>query len=709
MGKPIRFLFFWSLCVLFVFSKNIGSVSETNTHPRNSKEIENQSAEINADVSSLRLIPFPKIVQMTGSAFNLKQSLIIETGAGNGSVLGNLITEELMRAGFKQPQCNLIEGAGPVLYLYAEETSEIPLPAFQDTITEQGYLLSVDPHRVIIQSPGEEGLVYGVQTLCQLIRANRIGDAISGLRIEDWPSIQWRAFQDDLTRGPSTRLDFLKRELALGSYLKMNIFTYYMEYQFAHAKHPLIGPADGSLTAEELRQLVEYGAPLHLNIMGNQQSFAHFEKILSHEEYAPLRENSYVITPAKEETYQFLDDLYAGQIPYLPFQFFNVCCDETSGIGEGPAKAMVETYGVAATYVKHILRIHDLIHNKYGKRMMMWGDIILNHPDHLKDIPKDIIMMTWGYDARDNFESQIVPFAQHGFDFFVCPGVSSWSVILPNFRQANVNIQNFVRDGHKHGCLGVLNTDWDDDGRTFNAVNVYEYAWGAECSWNASLTPWEDFNRRVGAVLFGEEQDDFGKAVQRLLPVGGKNNSLFFHIPLASNPNPSMEKSLKAFSSQMVDETLRPARTLLQSCQARAVVNADLLDYFIFGVDRLELIVRREENRREAAAAYEKAQRLPPEQTIPSLQTAITKLRQTRDAYAGSRDCFIELWNRENKPYALSWIIEGGHKVYNVSGSYNEVISAYDALIHRLEASTKTSAALPPAGEIGLGIETQSQ
>ena len=87
------------------------------------------------------------------------------------------------------------------------------------------------------------GLFYGLQTLCQLIRANRQGDALPCLTIRDWPSLRWRCFQDDMTRGPSSTLDTLKFEAALGSYLKLNLMTYYMEYQYRVHEAPEDRPA----------------------------------------------------------------------------------------------------------------------------------------------------------------------------------------------------------------------------------------------------------------------------------------------------------------------------------------------------------------------------------------------------------------------------------------------------------------------------------
>ena len=87
-------------------------------------------------------------------------------------------------------------------------------------------------------------------------------------------------------------------------------------------------------------------------------------------------------------------------------------------------KALADRIGVGGVYVGHVRRVHDLLRDRHGKRMMMWGDIILQHPDRLAEVPRDTIMLTWGYDARGSFEDQIVPFARSGLAFFICPGVS---------------------------------------------------------------------------------------------------------------------------------------------------------------------------------------------------------------------------------------------------------------------------------------------
>jgi hypothetical protein len=474
-----------------------------------------------------------------------------------------------------------------------------------------------------------------------------------------------------------------------------------MEHQYAFKKHPALGPENGSLTPGELQALVAHGKPLQVDILGNQQSFGHFTHILKHPRYAHLRETSYLLCPAREETYQLLDDLYSEVVPLLPFPFFNVCCDETWGLGSGPSKELVEEIGVGGVYARHVRRIHDLLEKKYQKRMMMWGDIILQHPQHLSEIPRDTIMMTWGYSARESFEDQIIPFARSGYEFFVCPGVSCWSRILPDFGVATVNIRNFIRDGAKHGALGALNTAWDDDGENFNAPNWHGHAWGAECMWNASSTTPEDFNRRLGAVLFGEKGDRFGRAIgllsaaHRLPGMQGMSNRRFWQFDFGSVRVGSAGARQRALEKLL--EITGPALAQLEACRADATANAGLLDYYIFGARRMELIARREIDRLAAASSYRDACQLPPGEALALVEAAEALLRKGRDAHESLGREFQALWLRESEPYALDWTLK----------RYRDMVGRYDALLERLRAAREKAAAgqpLPAPREIGLEI-----
>ncbi len=650
------------------------------------------------DVSALRLVPFPKKVSFEEGTFSLDRALVLEAPAESAGLIGRLIGEELKRAGCKTPEVRPIDGDAKFLRLCPKPVQQRPSVEFRQGATPEDYMLTVQPDAVVGASPGGPGVLHAAQTLCQIVRANRIEKTkLPCLAIQDWPALRWRCFQDDMTRGPSSTLDTLKGEVVVGSYLKMNLFTYYMECQYHFKKHPKIGPEDGSLEPEDLKALVAFSKAYYMDILGNQQSFAHFGNILKHDEYASVRENMGVLSPAKEESYELLDDLYSEVCPLLPFEMFNVCCDETHGLDKGPSKELAAEIGVGGVYVRHIRRIHDILKNKYNKRMMMWGDIILHHPDKLDQIPKDTVMLTWGYGARDSFEHQIIPFKESGYEFFVCPGISNWRLILPNFAVATTNIRNFVRDGAKLGAIGMLNTDWEDDGESLQGDRWHGHTWGAECAWNASTTTPDDFNRRVGAVLFGERGDHFGQAIKLLaqthsMPgMQGMNNRRFWEDDFPPIRNAAAAK----VSGDRLLAIVRPAIEHLEACKKEATVNADFLDHFLYGARRMELIGQRMLDGLEASELYVEAYGAPPQEALERLDRVEALARRNRDALESLGREFERLWLAECKPYALDWTMD----------RFTAAVNSSDELLARLAQARKDVEAgkpLPAPEKVGL-------
>jgi hypothetical protein len=649
-----------------------------------------------AETDALRLIPFPKEVRRQPGQFALSQPLGLEITGTNGAIWGRTLNDELQRAGLPAARVHPLASPSPAFRLAARPGPFQP-PALPQTNAPESYALEIRAEEIVGAAREPAGLFYALQTLGQLVRANRRGDALPALSIRDWPSLRWRCFQDDMTRGPSSTLETLKFEASLASFLKLNLMTFYMEYQFAFQKHPKIGPPDGSLTPEDLSALVAHARPLHLDILGNQQSFGHFGQILRHPEYAPLRETGDVLTPVREESYQLLDDFYSEVCPLLPFPWFNVCCDETWGLGTGPSRDLAAKIGVGGVYVQHIRRVHDLLKDRHHKRMMMWGDIILQHPGNLRDIPKDTIMLTWGYDPRNSFEDQIIPFAKSGYEFFVCPGVNNWSRILPDFGAAVTNIQHFVRDGVKHGALGMLNTDWEDDGEALNAVKWHADAWAAECAWNASTTLIEVFNRRVGAVLFGEAGDHFGQAVEGLAhthrqpTMKGMVNGRFWEQDFVPRGSPASTQSAASNLLAIV----RPARDHLEACRREAKCNQPVLEAYLFGARRMELIGQRMLDGLEAAQLYERVyQKAAAAESLARVEQLI---RTNREAHEALGHEFAALWLSESKPYALDWTLQ----------RYLDRVNAFESLFRKVAVARSDVAAgqsLPSPEELGLAI-----
>lgn len=383
---------------------------------------------------------------------------------------------------------------------------------------KEGYILSINADVIRIISQSNAGIFYGIQTLKQLITANRTNNSLPCMDIYDTPDFPIRAWQDDISRGPIPTMDYLKEQIKKMSSFKLNYFTLYTEHVFKLEKHPDIAPDDG-ITVEDILELSEFASRYHVTLIGNFQSFGHMSKTLAHPKYQHLVENGHILSPVLDESYEFLNDVYEEIVPPYNGEFFNINCDETFGLGTEKSKDLVDSVGIEQVYVSHINKIDSLL-NPYNKSILMWGDIAGNHPKIVSSLPKDITVMVWGYHAAESFEYAITPISDMGLNFWVAPGVNCWRNIFPNMKAAEINIFNFIRDGYKLNASGVLNTTWDDDGLNFFENNWHGLAWGAENSWNAPSidlsqeeseiereTLYNNFNSSFDKIFFGLDDE----------------------------------------------------------------------------------------------------------------------------------------------------------------------------------------------------------
>ena len=119
-----------------------------------------------------------------------------------------------------------------------------------------------------------------------------------------------------------------------------------------------------------------------------------------------------------------------------------------------------------------------------GRQMMFWGDMVLNHPRLLRELPQDMIALNWGYEPDHPFERETGLFAQSKLPFYVCPGTASWMSLIGRHDHGFANLRAAAEAGCKQGALGYLNTDWGDGGHPQPlAVSYLPYLLGAAVSW----------------------------------------------------------------------------------------------------------------------------------------------------------------------------------------------------------------------------------
>ena len=403
---------------------------------------------------------------------------------------------------------------------------------------DQGYGLQVSPREVEIIGRSPAGAMYGVLTLCQVALDH--GGEWPCMEIDDWPDFVVRGLSYDVSRGKVPTLEALKELVDRLAAYKLNHLQLYIEHTFAFAFDPDIGAGCSPLTADEIRELDDYCASRRVDLVPSLASFGHMGRVLSLPRNRHLAEiaaerswlemswtermHGLTLDMANPESRQLLERMYDELLPLFRTPLMNVCCDETYDLGRGKNRERAERVGVGELYMEHLAFLDGLC-RRHGKRMMVWGDIVKKHPELTDRLPAGAIMLNWGYAPDSDYESTAL-FTGAGMTTFVCPGTSAWNRVLNDINAADLNIRRYAAAGREHGAVGMLNTDWGDEGH----VNLLAGGWhplmlGAAMAWNCDGPDEEAFDRAFGRQVLGDESGAVVAALRRLVAASDMTRS----------------------------------------------------------------------------------------------------------------------------------------------------------------------------------------
>ena len=648
--------------------------------------------------SDLRLLPAPRSVTPGSGRFPLRGEVRIAVAPGNAddAFAAALLAEEIESG--SAAKARIVEGdAGDIVLARDGSLADAG---------EEGYRIEVKPGGARLTARTGAGLYYAVQTLRQLVD----GDGIPALAITDRPALRWRGLQDDVSRGPVPAVDALERRIRTAAEFKLNLYCLYFETAFDYRSQPLLVAPGGAISAAELRRLDAFAARHHVTLMVQQQSFGHLGSLLRWERYRALAEvdGGSTLSPAVEGTYTLLDSMYREIAPTTGAPFFHVGGDEPADLGQGRTRAMVQASGYAATYLRHLERLHDLL-APLGKRPMVWGDVALKFPELLPRMGHDFVIASWEYLAHDTYAPWIDPLRAAKADFLVCPGTNNWNRVFPNLDQALPGIRVFTREGQAAGALGQLDCTWADNGDALFALNWYPALYAAAAAWQPGDADPERFARAFDWAFFRNRGDEMAQAVRRLNAAHALVSKarptdatleVFWLNPARSPLDAKLCLMLEPVAVEL-QNTEEEALELIGRCRARARHNADLLEAYDLAARRLRSIGTRALTARRVRELYHQALRAQDEPNsaprVLSLMTSLLELlAQRRQEAALLKTEHERLWLAEARPYFLA----------NLLAQYDQDLRAWMDRADELEAYTvmaRNGRHLPPAEQVGLG------
>ena len=588
--------------------------------------------------NGVSIIPTPQILKLSGGVFQLSNYVDLEyTGDPSKLIFGEKILSEALA---EVPDAKL-----NTMSVFLDKQVDFNIDGLSPEQVSEAYALNISEEKILITSGSEKGLFYGLMSLTQLVKASADG-TIPTLNILDYPDMTWRGISDDFSRGQVSSMKNFEEILRfLGEY-KQNIYMPYMEDLIQLDRYPEIGKARGALSKEDIAELQSMGDKYFVQVIPIFQTLGHYENILSHPDFTKYAEfpGAASLNTIDASTDTFLFNMLDEVIPQFKSDYFHIGCDESRDVGYGATKELVKRKGTARVHADHYNKVYKKV-TSYGKKAMMYGDIILRHPEILDMIPNDIIIVDWHYRLSEHYPS-IKVFKEAGFPFLVSPGLHNWRQSIPKFTSSWINISNINYEGYLNGALGSINSSWGDyGGLNFRELNYMGYAFGAESSWNPDGMDGRSIRERFIKQYYGTDCVD----MDALLLVSNEisNNTDLKYI--FGNPFlPATNRRTRTFSSEQLIRNGDMSLKLIKRLRGQCSRNMDKLDLFEIGA-RIGILTGRKTALKQTLDFYiengytDKVTSVIRKRLIDECDWLIKELAEIETDYR-------ELWLRTNRP-----------------------------------------------------------
>ena len=372
----------------------------------------------------------------------------------------------------------------------------------------EGYELWIHEDSIEIKANSLAGAFYGIQTLRQAFTNEQIPCAY----IQDDPDFPYRGFYHDVTRGKVPKVETIKQLIDEMAYYKMNSLQLYVEHTYEFVEYKELNERTGYLTGEDLRELDGYCKERFIDFIPSLSTFGHLFELLNQEKYKHLRVREeaqfqhnfwanrmchHTIDPLQEESFEIIKSLIDQFGANFTSEYFNICCDETFDLKNYPDPSI----DTGKLYIDFVKKIIGYLQSK-GKKVMMWADILLEHPEIIEELPEDVILLNWEYSELPE-EERIRKIAKLGRTQMVCPGIQAWNRFCERITSAEKNISNMAEFGRTYGAGGILNTNWGDWGHQNSIeLSMYGMVFGAAKSWNLDTTADDTYYQSLNQFLY---------------------------------------------------------------------------------------------------------------------------------------------------------------------------------------------------------------
>jgi hexosaminidase len=276
---------------------------------------------------------------------------------------------------------------------------------------DESYRIDITNRQAILSAPTVIGAIRGLETLLQLLDADRNGYFLPGVQIDDRPRFPWRGLLIDVARHFQT-MEVLKRTLDAMAAVKLNVLHWHLTedqgFRVESKKFPKLHQlgSDGNyFTQEQVKEIIAYARDRGIRVVPEFDIPGHSTSWLVGYPELGSAPGPYTIErrpgifepaldPTREEVYKFLDTFLGEMAALFPDDYLHIGGDENEGKqwDRNPAiqaymkqKGIKDNHALQAYFNTRLLKILQ----KHKKKMIGWDEILQ------PELPKDVVIHSW--------------------------------------------------------------------------------------------------------------------------------------------------------------------------------------------------------------------------------------------------------------------------------------------------------------------------
>ena len=489
----------------------------------------------------------------------------------------------------------------------------------------------------------------------------------------------------DVSRNAVMKKDEVKKIILMMALFGLNRLMLYTEDTYEIDGYPYFGYLRGRYKAQDLKEFVEYGESLGVELVPCIETLDHLARIFHYDAFANIQDGPSNLNVGEEETYVFIDALIKKCRECFETNVIHVGMDESMNIGLG--KYLLK-HGMSKDRIKlfndHLRRVIDIC-KKYDFKPMIWSDMYFRlidenggyytknelTPEIINMIPTDADLVYWDYyhDEAATYEDMLQKHLKTNNKILFAGGAWNWFSFSPFTKIAVQRSKVALEVMLKHNVKDVFVTTWGD--------------FGAECS-NYTVLPclatfsMYDFEGKANdnslkslfKAVTGEDYDDFTKLDLGNEP-NGVNKSPDYncsHYFLYQDPMLGLfDAYVKDSFSKKYESYLPVLKEIIKKNSSFSYLYKTTYDLIKVLVDKVDLGVKL---RKAYKAKDLKELARIKDEVIPRLLTSLSTFEAS----------FKERWMKENKSFGFD-VIDG--RLGYLKNRLNSTINALDDFLNK--------------------------